>query len=131
LWAQPFRFHYIIQSGFQNVFRQEHHYGDWLKEEAERHLLGEFFFFVSILDMQRALETYVDHFNISNIDLSEIQTVHVLERDGRKIPCKLVNLSTVTRLIQRGIITADYIEYLMTNGFFEIRYEGVRTNRNF
>ena len=131
LWAQPFRFEYIILSGFQDVFRSEHHYGDWLTEMTDRHLLGEFFFFASTLDMQRSLQTFVTRFNIPDVDLSEIETVRVLEREGHRIPCKRVNLSTISRLIQRGIITADYMEYLMRNNFLEIRYEITHTNRKF
>lgn len=131
LWAQPFRFNYIILSGFEDVFRSEQQYGDWLTEMTDRHLLGEFFFFASILDMQRSIRTFVTHFEIPNIDLSEIENVQVLERHGIRIPCKRVNLSTISRLIQRGIITADYMEYLMKNNFLEIRYEKAPANRKF
>ena len=131
LWAQPFRFNYIILSGFEDVFRSEQQYGDWLTNVADRHLLGEFFFFASILDMQRSIRTFVTHFEIPNVDLLEIENVQVLERNGLRIPCKRVNLSTITRLIKRGIITADYMEYLMKNNYLEIRYENAPANRNF
>ena len=117
LWSQPYSFQYILATGFENVFEDEFAFGNFL---GRQWILGEFFYFTSIIDMRNALTEFVERNN--HDDVQGIGQTHDLVRDngdGRAETVSIVNVSTITALIERGIITADFVRDLMVRGVYQ------------
>ena len=113
-WSQPFSFQYILATGFEDVFVDEFAFGNFL---GRRWILGEFFYFTSIIDMRNALTEFVERNNHDDVQGIGQLGVH----DGHGETVDIVNVSTLSDLIERGIITADFLRDLMVSGVY--RYE--------
>ena len=123
LWAAPYKFKYILVSGFPDVFQAEHRFGDYLTNNG-LWILGEYFRFSSLELMKKALCKLINtHYQAvgqaivgaRGIQINDL-VVHDLERDyddAETYTAYQIELSTIEELIERGVITAGEVRDLM------------------
>jgi hypothetical protein len=128
LWSQPYSFEFILGTGFDNVWRDEYRFGNFI---IKQWILGEFFFFTSFEDMRGAFAAFVRRNN--NVGIQGIGQTRELSRtshNGRET-VSFVEISTITNLIERGIITADFVRDLMERGAYRLEICRRDINVNF
>ena len=78
----------------------------------------------SLIEMRNALTVNRNNHE----DIQGIRQTLELVRDEGQVTVSIVNVSIITNIIERGIITADFVSDLMVSGVY--RYENITWDIN-